>query len=151
MTARDQAHLTALAQNLVHQLIEEPALGPPFVTQPRQRRMVGNRIMEVLAAEPAHARMHLDLRTQLSVTQVVQLPEQHHPKGKLRVDAGSSPLGRVALGDRIGDKAQIQHRVDFPEHVVARNQALHVHHLEERWLGRIPAQHRQATLLRKAA
>ena len=36
----------------------------PLVTQPRQRRMVGNRIMEVLPAEPAHARMHPDLRAQ---------------------------------------------------------------------------------------
>ena len=151
MTARDQPHLTALAEDLVHQLIEKTAFGPPLIAQPGQRRMIGNRIMEVLATEPAHARMHLHLRTQLPVTQVVQHPEHHHPKGKLRVDAGTSPVGRVTLGDRIGDEAQIQHRVDLPEHVVARNQTLHVHHLEERWLGRIPGQHRRAILLRKAA
>ena len=86
--------LRALPDHLVHQALEQSTLRPVLTPKPRRPRMIGHRIMEVESAEPAHARMYLDLVARLPFAQVVSLRSYSTPSIIIRRASSGSMLGR---------------------------------------------------------
>ena len=110
---RDQPGRDALGEHLLEQTLKDITGSPALVAKTREGRVVGHRIMKVQPAEPAVARMHADLLTQLAIRQFTQRTDDHHTNRHLRIDGGSALTGHIAIGENLAHRAQIKHGIDL--------------------------------------
>jgi hypothetical protein len=97
------------------------ALGAPALADPGQARVIGQGLVQAIAAEPADREVDLRLPQQPPVVNdPEQEPGQHQPYRDLRVDAGPAGRGVVEAGDLVVQPAQIEHAIHPDQHVVVR-------------------------------
>ena len=88
-------------------------LGAPALPDAGQRGMIGQRLVQPVAREPADGEVDLRLPHQPPVMDDAQQEaRQHQAHRDLRVDAGPTVVGAVEVGDLVAQPAEVQDPVD---------------------------------------
>jgi hypothetical protein len=112
-------------QTGAHRALEDlpEALGPPALADPGQARMIRQRLVQAVAAEPADREVDLSLTHQPPVVdEAEQESGEHQPNSNLGIDARPSGRGIIQVGDILVQPAEIENPVDPDQNVVVRQQ-----------------------------
>src|SRR5262245_55683040 len=90
---RDKTCIHAGADRGLEHLAQDVAIAEPAVAINRERRMIGNLVIELEAAEPTITEMKFDLLAQLPIkADAIAVADNEHPDHQLRIDRGSPDL-----------------------------------------------------------
>jgi hypothetical protein len=87
--ALDKTCIHAGTDHRLEHLAQDVAIATPAVAINRKRRMIGNPVIELEAAEPTITEMKFDLLAQLPFkADAIAVPDNEHPDHQLRIDRG---------------------------------------------------------------
>ena len=87
--ASDKACVHAGTDHRLEHLAQDVAIAKPAVPINRERRMIGNLVIELEAAEPTITEMKFDLLAQLPFkADAIAVADNEHPDHQLRIDRG---------------------------------------------------------------
>ena len=92
---------------------------PRALPDPRQRRVVGQGLVQAIAAEPADRQIDLRLAHQPPVMDDAQKEAgQHEPHRNLGIDARTADLGVVQLGQLTSKPTQVEDPIDADQNMI---------------------------------
>jgi hypothetical protein len=98
--------------------VAEP-IGAPSLPDPCQAGVVGKRLMEGVADEPADSDIDVSFAQQLAVVHdPEQQPGKHQSYGNLGIDSWPAITMAIAIGDFLPQPRKIEHAVDPSQYVI---------------------------------
>ncbi len=145
--AADQTGRHAAADDLFEHAAQDIAVAEPAVAVDRERRVVGNAVLQPQPAEPAIGQVELDLLAQPPFrADRIAVADQQHPDHQLRIDRRTAHAA-VVRDQLLTQPAQVEYRVDLAQKVIGGNNFVQIELIEQAVLPPNRITHHRADLV----